>query len=106
MRVSASQPGPQAVNPDKNNTFALGIGIDVALNRRFSLLGEYAPRLAGFGGFFGEHKAGGGSAIRTLGVHVFAILVSRSRSFSPVRYAVGADFDAVCFGFNIYRRIK
>jgi hypothetical protein len=102
----ASQPGPQAVNPDENNTFALGIGVDLALNRRFSLLGEYAPRLAGFGGFFGENRQlGGGVAVRTRG-HVFSILVSRSRNFSPVRYAANADFDGVCFGFNIYRRIR
>ena len=101
-----TQPGPQAVNPDDNNTFALGIGADFALNRRFSIVGEYTPRLAGFGGFFGEHQQlGGGVAIRTWG-HVFSILVSRSRNFSPVRYAVDADFDSVCFGFNIYRRIR
>jgi hypothetical protein len=102
----STQPGPQAVNPDSNNTFALGIGADFALNRRFSILGEYAPRLAGFGGFFGEHKQlAGGVAVRTWG-HVFTFLVSRSRNFSPVRYSVDADFNAVCFGFNIYRRLR
>jgi hypothetical protein len=99
------QPGPDAINPDSNNTFSLGIGADFALHRRFSLLGEYVPRLAGFGGYFGEHRQiGGGVAIRTWG-HVFTVLVSRSRNVTPVRYAVDADFDGVSIGFNIYRRI-
>jgi hypothetical protein len=102
----AAQAGPEAVNPDKNNTFALGIGADIALHRRFSIMGEYVPRLAGFGGFFGEHsQLGGGVAIRTWG-HVFTVLVSRSRNFSPARYAVDADFNGVSLGFNIYRRIR
>jgi len=102
----ASQPGPDAVNPDSNNTFSLGIGADVALHRRFSLMGEYVPRLAGFGGFFGKHsQLGGGVAIRTWG-HVFTVLVSTSRNFSPTKYAVDADFDDVSIGFNIYRRIN
>jgi hypothetical protein len=102
----AAQPGPEAVNPDQNNTFALGIGADIALHRRFSVTGEYVPRLAGFGGFFGKHsQLGGGVAIRTWG-HVFTVLVSRSRNFSPERYGVDADFDGVSLGFNIYRRIR
>jgi hypothetical protein len=101
-----SQPGPDAVNPDQNNTFSLGIGADVALHRRFSIVGEYIPRLAGFGGYFHRHnQLGGGVAIRTWG-HVFTVLVSRSRSLTPVGYAVGADLDGVSLGFNIYRRIK
>jgi hypothetical protein len=100
------QPGPDAVNPDQNSTFALGVGADFALHRRFSIMGEYVPRLAGFGGFFGEHsQLGGGVAIRTWG-HVFTILVSRSRNLTPTKYAVDADFDGVSLGFNIYRRIR
>jgi hypothetical protein len=102
----AQFPGPDAINLDQNNTFSLGTGIDFALTRRVSLLGEYVPRLAGFGGFFGRHdQAAGGVAIRTWG-HVFTVLVSRSRSFTPVRYATDADFDGVSIGFNIYRRLK
>jgi hypothetical protein len=100
------QPGPDAINPDQNNTFSLGIGADYAIHRRFSIVGEYVPQLAGFGGFFGRHsQLGGGAAIRTRN-HVFTILVSRSQNFSPVRYAVNGDFDGVSLGFNIYRRIE
>lgn len=99
------QPGSGAVNPDKNNTFSLGIGADVALHRRFSIIGEYVPRLAGFGGFFRKHdQLGGGVAIRTWG-HVFTVVASRSRDLSPTQYAVGSDLGAVSLGFNIYRRI-
>jgi hypothetical protein len=100
------QPGPEAINPDRNSTFSLGIGADYAIHRRFSILGEYVPQLAGFGGFFGRHsQLGAGVAIRTRD-HVFTVLVSRSRNFVPVRYAVNGDFNGVSLGFNIYRRIE
>lgn len=100
------QPGPQAINPDENHTFSIGIGADVALHRRFSVVGEYVPRVAGFGGFSGERsQLGGGVALRT-GGHVFTILVSRSRELSPTKYAVGSNLGGVSLGFNIYSRIR
>ena len=101
----AEQAGPNAVNPDRNTTFSLGIGADIALHRRVSIMGEYVPRLAGFGGFFGRHdQLGGGVAVRTWG-HVFTIIVSKSRNFTPTKYAVDAGSEGVSLGFNIYRRI-
>ncbi len=94
-----------AINGDSENTFSLGIGGDIALTPRFSLVAEVVPRLAGFGGF-GHHgpTVSGGFEIRTWG-HVFNILVSSSREFTPAQYAVNPGYDDVSLGFNIYRRI-
>jgi hypothetical protein len=96
----------QAINPGDNSTFSLGLGADVALNNRFSLIGEVVPRLAGFGGI-GKHgpEYSGGLEIRT-SAHVFSILVSSSRDFGPSKYAVNPESNNVSLGFNIYRRFK
>jgi len=95
-----------AIHPDSNHTFSLGIGTDIAVHRKISLLGEYVPRIAGFGGFQQRNdQLGGGVAIRTWG-HVFTILVAGSRDFTPSQYAVNALQRDVSLGFNIYRRIR
>jgi hypothetical protein len=95
-----------AINPTSNHTFSLGLGADLALTERFSLIGEAVPRLAGFGGFVRRQpEFSGGLEIRTP-AHVFTILVSSSREFGPSKYAVNAENRNVSLGFNIYRRIK
>ncbi len=93
------------INPDNNNTFSLGLGVDAMVTRNLSAFGEFVPRVAGFGGFGERNTAvSGGIKIRTWG-HVFTVGVSNSQSFTPARYAVnvGNDFS---LGFNIYRRIR
>jgi hypothetical protein len=97
--------GPVAIHPDDDHTFSLGVGGDLALNSRISLSAEYVPRLAGFGGFGKSHPtASAGVNIRTWR-HVFTIMATRSRDFTPARYAVNAD-GPWALGFNIYRQIK
>jgi hypothetical protein len=97
--------GPVAIHPDDDNTFSLGVGGDFALNSRLSLSAEYVPRLAGFGGFGKEHPTvAAGLNIRTWR-HVFTIMATRSRDFTPARYAVNAD-GPWALGFNIHRQIK
>ncbi|MFQ5928969.1 MAG: DUF5777 family beta-barrel protein, partial [Acidobacteriota bacterium] len=92
------------VNPDDNNTFSLGLGADIALHRRFSLAGEYVPRLAGFGGLGNERSTlSWGVKIRTFG-HVFTILLSNTRNFTPAKYGVNAETTDFALGFDIYRR--
>ena len=94
-----------AKNPDDNHTFALGIAADLAVTRQISVAGEYVPRLAGFGGIGRQRPTvAAGVNIQTWR-HVFTIMASRSRDFTPARYAVNAD-GAWTLGFNIYRRIK
>ncbi|MBZ5494969.1 MAG: DUF5777 family beta-barrel protein [Acidobacteriia bacterium] len=96
----------RVINPGSDQTFSLGLGADIALNERLSLIGEIVPRLAGFGGFVKRQpEFSGGLEIRTP-AHVFTILVSTSRDFGPSKYAVNADNSDVSLGFNIYRRIK
>ncbi len=95
-----------AINPGSDQTFSLGLGADVALNRRLSLIGEIVPRLEGFGGFKSRRpQFGGGLEIRTA-AHVFTIQASTSRDFGPSYYAVNAENSSVSLGFNIYRRIR
>ncbi len=97
---------PEIVNPDSNNTFSMGIGTDIALNKRFSLVGEVIPRLAGYGGIDNHRPTiSAGFEIRTWG-HVFSIQVSSSRDFTPAQYAVNPKYNNVSLGFNIYRRIR
>ena len=98
----------RAVNPENNHTLSLGMGADYALNRRFSLLAEYVPRAAGFGGFDDDHPTlSGGVGIRTWG-HVFTVLVSSSRDFTVAEYGVNAKERVrdLSLGFNIYRRLR
>jgi Membrane bound beta barrel domain (DUF5777) len=94
-----------AVNPDSSSTLSMGLGADVALSSRFSLVGEVVPRLAGFGGI-DHHRptVSAGLAIQSWG-HVFTILVSSSRDFTPAEYAVNPEQKSVSLGFNIYRRM-
>jgi hypothetical protein len=95
-----------AINPLSNNTLSLGIGGDIALDRRFSLIGEVVPRLAGFGGFGkSQPQFGGGLAIRT-SAHVFTIVASTSRDFNVSKYGINAESNDVSLGFNIYRRFR
>jgi hypothetical protein len=94
-----------AINPNSNHTFALGLGTDILLNRRMSLIAEYIPRLAGFGGFYErQDQVAGGLVIRTWG-HVFTITVATSRDFTPGNYAVNSGYSDVSLGFNLYRRM-
>ena len=97
----------QAINPQANQTFSLGVGADIALNRTFSLLGEVVPRVAGFGGFYRDDypSVSAGLSIRSWG-HVFTITASSSRDFTPNPYAVNAGQHNLSLGFNIYRRIR
>jgi hypothetical protein len=94
------------INPDSNHTFALGLGADLALSRKYSLLGEYVPRLAGYGGLDERRdQVGAGVVIRTWG-HVFTILFASSRDFTPSKYGVNAEDRSMSIGFNLYRRIR
>jgi hypothetical protein len=95
-----------AINPDSSNTFSMGLGGDIAINSRFSVVGEIVPRLAGFGGF-DRHRptVSAGLEMRSWG-HVFNILVSSSRDFTPAEYAVNPGQKDVALGFNIYRRMR
>ena len=102
-------PESAAVNLQNNYSFSLGLGADVMLNPRFSILGEYIPRLAGFGGaplpFIGplgknNPTVGAGVKIRTWG-HVFSVLLSTSRDFTPSQYGVNTGSRDLFLGFNI-----
>jgi len=96
------RPGP--INPDENHTFSLGLAADLLLHPRFSLAGEYVPRLAGFGGFGNERSTlSWGVKLRTRG-HVFTILVTNTRDFTPAQYGVNAETTDFALGFDIYRK--
>ena len=98
--LAASRAG---INLEDNHTFSLGLGGDFAIHPRFSVIGEYVPRLAGFGGFRSDDPAiSGGIKVRTYG-HVFTILVTTSQDFTPGRYGVDSTGE-FRLGFNIYRR--
>ncbi len=103
---SLLQPGVPAINPQDKHTFSIGVGADIALSPKFSLLGEVVPRVAGYGGLGTNDYASvsGGVAIRTWG-HVFTIMASSSRDFTPATYAVNAGQHNLSLGFNIYRRV-
>ena len=92
------------VNIDDNHTFSLGIAADLALHPRVSLAGEYVPRLAGFGGFANERSTlSWGVKLRTRG-HVFTILVTNTRDFTPAKYGVNAGTTDFSLGFDLYRK--
>ena len=94
-----------AIQPEDDNTFSLGVGMDLALLSRLSLAAEYVPQLAGFGGFGRKRPTVAAGVNLQTWRHVFTVMVSRSRDFTPARYAVNADGDWA-LGFNIYRRIR
>jgi hypothetical protein len=95
-----------SVNPNSNHTFALGLGGDFILTRHLSLVGEYIVRLDGYGGVRPELRAlSGGLKIRTRR-HVFHLVVTNNRGFTPSTYVIQPDGGSYSFGFNIYRRIS
>lgn len=96
----------EAIHPESDRTFSLGLGADIAIDSRFSIVGEVVPRLAGFGGF-GRHRPtfSTGIEIRSWG-HVFTLLVSSSRDFTPAKYAVNPEQKELSLGFNVYRRMR
>ena len=93
------------INPESNHTFSLGLGADLALHPRVSLTGEYVPRLAGFGGFGDEPSTlSWGVKLRTRG-HVFTILLTNTRDFTPARYGVNSGpIPGFALGFDLYRK--
>ncbi|MEE8348588.1 MAG: DUF5777 family beta-barrel protein [Acidobacteriota bacterium] len=92
------------INIDDNHTFSLGIAADLALHPRISLAGEYVPRLAGFGGFGNERSTlSWGVKLRTRG-HVFTILVTNTRDFTPAKYGVNAGTTDFALGFDLSRK--
>ncbi len=92
------------VNIDDNHTFSLGLAADLALHPRVSLAGEYVPRLAGFGGFSNERSTlSWGVKLRTRG-HVFTILISNTRDFTPGKYGINAGTSDFALGFDLYRK--
>lgn len=94
----------KGVNLDDNHTFSLGIAADLALHPRVSLAGEYVPRLAGFGGFANERSTlSWGVKLRTRG-HVFTILVTNTRDFTPAKYGVNAGTTDFALGFDLSRK--
>jgi hypothetical protein len=94
-----------AIHPEHNDTFSLGFGGNFALHPRYSVSAEWVPRLAGFGGFGDAHSAVTiGFNVQTWR-HVFTVLVSRSRDFTPAHYGVNAD-GPWALGFNIYRQFR
>lgn len=94
-----------AIHPEFDNTFSLGVGGNFALHPRYSVSAEWVPRLAGFGGFGKSHSTVSiGFNIETWR-HVFTVLVSRSRDFTPAHYGVNAD-GPWALGFNIYRQFR
>ena len=92
------------INIDDNHTFSLGIAADLAFHPRVSLAAEYVPRLAGFGGFGKERSTlSWGVKLRTRG-HVFTILLTNTRDFTPARYGVNAGTADFALGFDLYRK--
>lgn len=94
----------RVINAGDNHTFSLGLGLDFAVHRRVSFTGEYVPRLAGFGGFGNDRATlAWGTKISTFG-HVFTIMLSNTRDFTPAKYGVNAESTDFVLGFNIYRK--
>lgn len=96
---------PDPINPDHNATFSLGVGADAMLTPSLSLVTEFIPRLAGFGGFGPEHPAISAAVKLNSWGHVFTVGISTSRTFTPSEYAVNNVKD-YSLGFNVYRRLR
>jgi hypothetical protein len=97
---------PRALNPGSDYSAFIGLGTDIMLTRKMSLIAEYAPRIAGYGGLDERHdQVAGGLMLRTWG-HVFTILVATSKDFTPAKFGVNAESSDVSIGFNIYRRVR
>ena len=91
---------PSVDDDNDDSTFMLGLGARLRVRPTVSLIGEYAPRLAGFDGgahhisFAVEKRAGG---------HTFQLNVSNSLGSTPAQIAQGGSMDDWFFGFNIAR---
>ena len=86
---------------DDDSAFMLGLGARLRLRPTVYLVGEYAPRLAGFDD--GAHQFSFGVEKRA-GGHTFQFNVSNSLGSTPAQLAQGGDKDDWFIGFNISRK--
>lgn len=94
--------------PDSEGTFSLGLGGRVRLFDDFSVIGEWAPVLAGFKDF--ANSWGLGLEMK-IGGHVFQLFVNNNYGLTAAQYLVGGElgqlqtgfFDRFRIGFNIFR---
>ena len=101
---NVNKPGrlhPSVDDDNDDSTFMLGLGARLRVRPTVYLLGEYAPRLAGFDegahhiSFAVEKRAGG---------HTFQLNVSNSLGSTPAQIAQGGSMDDWFIGFNIARK--
>ena len=86
---------------DDDSTFMLGLGARLRVRPTVYLIGEYAPRLAGFDD--GAHHVSFGVEKRA-GGHTFQLNVSNSLGSTPAQLAQGGSTDDWFIGFNIARK--
>ena len=86
---------------DDDSTFMLGLGARLRVRPTVYLIGEYAPRLAGFDD--GAHHVSFGVEKR-VGGHTFQLNVSNSLGSTPAQIAQGGSKDDWFIGFNIARK--
>jgi hypothetical protein len=76
-----------------------------------SIVGEYTPRVWGYGGELTDRPEFGFGIEKATYRHTFSLIFSDTRPMTVNRYAMGtgggrAGGDALGIGFNIYRRIR
>ena len=97
------------IDPDHNNTIALGIGTGIRLFPSVSLVGEVIPRLRGFKGVVRDRPGFSLGLQKSTFRHTFEFVLSRQESLTTNQTAVQAGRfgnDTFRIGFNIYRKIR
>ena len=101
-RVVPSAPG------DDDGTLVLGLGARIRLTGSMAVVGEYHPRLAGYGGDLGS---GDPDSLATFGLewrvggHAFQLNFSNALGTTPAQVARGAQgADGWFIGFNLTRK--
>jgi hypothetical protein len=90
---------------EHKHTQSLGVGVGIRFRPTVSIVGEYIPRLHGFGGEFKDYAGLSVGLQKSTFRHTFELVVGRQPAMTTAQYAFqGADTFRI--GFNIFRRLR
>ena len=88
-------------NPDRQDTFYVGLGARIRIIPSLFVVGEYSPRASGYRPGNGEFAF---SIEKRVGGHVFSLVFANTQATTFAQIARGGNPDTLYIGFNLARK--
>ena len=88
-------------NPDRQDTFYVGLGARVRIIPSLFVVGEYSPRASGYSPGNGEFAF---SLEKRVGGHVFSLVFASTQATTFAQIARGGNPETLYIGFNLARK--